>query len=226
MNDAATKGAALVLLGAGGHARSLLGLLTARGLCAAGCIAPTAPAEVWPKDCPWLGDDAALDALDSDRVALVNGVGSVGSTALRRKVFDAARARGFTFPAVVHPSVIRAEDVTLADGAQVLAGAILQAGVTVGENALLNTGCIVDHECQIGAHAHLAPGVTLSGGVTIGSSVHVGTSAVVIQGICIGNGAIVGAGAVVTKDVAPGVTVVGNPARPLDRALQKRVISR
>lgn len=222
MNDAATAGATLVLLGAGGHARSLLGLLAARGLRAAGCIAPAAPAEGWPGDCPWLGDDTALEALDSGSVALVNGVGSVGSTALRRKVFDAARARGFAFPPVTHPSAIRAEDVTLADGAQVLAGAILQAGVTVGENALLNTGCIVDHECRIGAHAHLAPGVTLSGGVTIGRGVHVGTAAVVIQGICIGDGALVGAGAVVTKDVAPGVTVVGNPARPLDRGLDKR----
>lgn len=221
MNDAAAEGTALVFLGAGAHARSLLGLLAARGLRAAGCIAPDAPAEGWPGDCTWLGGDAALDGLDCGRVALVNGVGSVGSTALRRKVFDAARARGFAFPSLWHPSVIRAEDVKLDDGAQVLAGAILQAGVTVGENALLNTGCIVDHECKIGAHAHLAPGVTLSGGVTMGCGVHIGTAAVVIQGIRIGDGAIVGAGAVVTKDVAPGVTVVGNPARPLARRLRE-----
>ncbi len=221
MSLPATEGAALVLLGAGGHARSLLGLLAARGLRAMGCIAPAAPGAEWPGYCPWLGDDTALDGLDPARVALVNGLGSVGSTALRRKVFDAARARGFGFPPVLHPSVIRAEDVTLSDGVQVLAGAILQAGVTVAENALLNTGCIVDHECRIGAHVHLAPGVTLSGGVTLGCGVHVGTAAVVIQGIRIGDGAIVGAGAVVTKDVAPGVTVVGNPARPLARRLHE-----
>lgn len=215
MSLPATEGAALVLLGAGGHARSLLGLLAARGLRATGCIAPTAPSGDWPEGCSWLGDDAVLEALDSSKVALVNGLGSTGSTALRRKVFDAARARGFAFPPVVHPSVIQAVDVILDDGAQVLAGAILQAGVKVGENALLNTGCIVDHDCAIGAHAHLAPGVTLSGGVHIGSGVHVGTGAVVIQGVSIGDGAIVGAGAVVLRDVAPGVTVVGNPARML-----------
>ena len=206
-----------VILGAGGHARSLLGLLAACRLRLGGCIAPAPPGAGWPGDCSWLGDDAALDDLDVARVALLNGIGSVGSTALRRQVFDTARARGFAFPTLVHPSAIVAEDVALSGSAQVLAGAILQAGVTVAENVLLNTGCIVDHECRIGAHAHLAPGVTLSGGVTIGSGVHVGTAAVVLQGVRIGDGAIVGAGAVVTRDVAPGATVVGNPARVLEK---------
>ncbi|UWR35818.1 acetyltransferase (plasmid) [Sulfitobacter sp. W027] len=210
-----------MLLGAGGHARSLLGLLAARGQYVKGCIAPVVPGPGWPRNCPWLGDDTSLGRLDPSQMALVNGLGSVGSTALRRKVFDEARARGYAFPPVLHPSAIWGDDVTLAEGAQVLAGAILQAGVTVEENALLNTGCIVDHECRIGAHAHLAPGVILSGGVTIGSGVHVGTAAVVIQGIRIGEGAIVGAGAVVTKDVAPRVMVVGNPAHPIDRRLQE-----
>ncbi len=44
-----------------------------------------------------------------------------------------------------------------------------------------------------------------------------GTGAVILPGVTIGAGAIVGAGAVVTRDVPDGVTVVGNPARPIDR---------
>ncbi len=43
----------------------------------------------------------------------------------------------------------------------------------------------------------------------------IGSGATILCGVRIGRGAMVGAGAVVTKDVAPGVTVVGNPARPL-----------
>ena len=51
--------------------------------------------------------------------------------------------------------------------------------------------------------------------VTIGSDVWIGGGAIVLPGITVGDGAIIGAGAVVSRDVPPGVTVAGNPARPV-----------
>ena len=51
----------------------------------------------------------------------------------------------------------------------------------------------------------------------VGHRASIGTSATILCGITIGDGAIVGAGSVVTKDVPPGATVAGNPARLLTR---------
>ena len=45
----------------------------------------------------------------------------------------------------------------------------------------------------------------------------IGSGATILCGVTIGELAVVGAGAVVTKDVAPGATVVGNPARQVDK---------
>ena len=52
--------------------------------------------------------------------------------------------------------------------------------------------------------------------VVIGDDVWIGWNATVLKGVTIGDGAVVAAGALVLRDVAPGVTVAGNPARAVD----------
>lgn len=45
----------------------------------------------------------------------------------------------------------------------------------------------------------------------------IGANATILPGLEIGAGAMVGAGAVVTRNVAPNVTVVGNPAKEINK---------
>ena len=47
----------------------------------------------------------------------------------------------------------------------------------------------------------------------VGRRATIGSGAIVLGGVTIGEGALIGAGAVVTRDVEPGATVIGNPAR-------------
>jgi maltose O-acetyltransferase len=50
--------------------------------------------------------------------------------------------------------------------------------------------------------------------IAIGRNVWIGAGALLLPGVTIGDDAVIGAGSVVTRDVAPGATVFGNPARP------------
>lgn len=200
-----------VLIGGGGHAQVVAGMLAALGRPVRGFVAPTCKTQL--TGIAWLGGDAVLDDIAPGSADMALGIGSAGDAGLRRGLFEALAAKGHALPALAHPSAHVAEGVRLAPGAQVMLGACLQAGAALAENAIVNTGAIVDHDCRIGAHAHVAPGAVLCGGVEVGAGAHVGAGARVIQGIAIGAGAIVGAGAVVLADVAAGATVVGVPAR-------------
>lgn len=205
----------IVIIGAGGHARVLVDALRAGGRDVAGfCSKDGDTASGNMTAVPHIGDDATLLTLDPKTVTLINGVGTTGNAAARRGVFEKFQKAGFSFVTIIHPSAIVAVDCLIAEGAQIMAGAILQPGTRIGPNAIVNTGARVDHDCDIGAHAHVAPGACLAGSVTVGPAAHVGAGAVVIQGKSIGAAAIVGAGAVVISDITKDITVVGAPARP------------
>lgn len=194
---------ALLVLGGGGHARVLIETMRANGCSIMGIVDPAlAPTAHGPGGAPVLGGDEVLDTLKPDEVLLVNGVGSVASMAGRDGIFRRGRERGFRFASVVHPSAIISPSARLADGVQLMAGAIVQCEAVIGANCIVNTGASIDHDCRIGESVHIAPGATLSGAVTVGDRTHIGTGAVVIQGISIGCDCLVGAGAVVHRDVA------------------------
>lgn len=85
--------------------------------------------------------------------------------------------------------------------------------VWVGDFANIHSGTIVGHDVRIGRYAQIGAMVFIGGGAQIGDYAIVHPHATVTPHVKIGEGATVGAGAVVVKDVPPGVTVFGNPAR-------------
>ena len=206
-----------LIIGAGGHAKVVLDLLLASGCTVVGML------DVDPQSLgrqilghPVLAEDITLAAHLPGTVLLANGVGGIGHTEQRRRVFERMVTQGYVFPALIHPTAIIARDVMVEDSAQVMAGAVIQTGAHIGHNSIVNTRAIIDHDCQIGGNCHIAPGATLSGSVRLGDGAHVGTGACVIQGIHIGAHACVGAGAVVIRDVASHSVVTGVPAHRRD----------
>jgi UDP-perosamine 4-acetyltransferase len=214
----------LILIGAGGHARVVVEILRrARQSLVAAVDADQRLHGKTIDGIPIIGGDAEVLARRPDSVLLINAIGNrsvaVGTSGLgvRRRLFSDYVARGYRFGSVISPDALIASTVRLGDGCHIVTGAILQPGAEIGANTIINTGAQIDHDCVIGDHGHVAPGVVLCGGVRVGAEVHIGAGAVVVQETIIGDGATIGAGAVVTADVAPGATVLGVPARPVER---------
>ncbi|WP_310467827.1 acetyltransferase [Sphingomonas sp.] len=114
------------------------------------------------------------------------------------------------------------DEVTFGPGALLSPFVTLTSNISIGRCFHANLYCYVEHDCVIGDYVTFAPGVQCNGNVHIGDHAYIGTGAMLRQGtpdkpLVIGAGAVVGMGAVVTRDVAPGVTVIGNPARPMEK---------
>ena len=205
---------AIIVIGAGGHAKVLLDTLLRSGRKIIGATdADATKHRSRILGIEVLGDDSVISGFAPRDLELVNGVGSVRAPRLRRGVYEAFSERGYTFTSVVHPSAVLGADVSFGEGVQIMAAAVIQAGSRIGTNSIVNTGAIVDHDCRIGAHVHVAPGAVLSGGVEVGEETLLGAGSTVRQGIRIGRQVIVGAGAVVVRAREDGVTAIGVPAR-------------
>jgi sugar O-acyltransferase (sialic acid O-acetyltransferase NeuD family) len=203
---------AIVILGAGGHARVVgeaIGAERVAGHLSPGNDGSTPDALLGPR----LGSDDTARELAATGYAVAIGVGFVGRDGAERRAGIISALNDIELVTVRHVDASISGSAQIGAGSFIGPGAIVGAGATIGRAAIVNTGAIIDHDCVLGANVHVAPGATLSGDVTVGDNTLIGVGARVIQGVRIGAGVVVGAGAVVIDDLADGVTAVGVPAR-------------
>ena len=210
----------LVILGVSGNAYDILDIVEAINADAArwevvGFLDDARAAETAHLGVPILGP--LRQAPRWVGCAFVNAIGSDGSFRRRPEIVAATGLGPEHFATLVHPAASVSPRARLGRGVYASYGASVAGGVTVGDHVALGPGAIIGHDTVVGDHTVVAPGAVVSGFVHVEGPSYIGARAVIRQRQRVGAGALVGMGAVVVRDVAPGTTVVGNPARPLRR---------
>ena len=150
----------LAIFGAGGHAREVIALV--RDLNAAGRVWSLAAGRTHHPNgrsptlsgCRALGESTGRSGHPACHVVV-----AVGNPASRREIVQRIRAAVTNpFATLIHPRAWIAERVSLGEGAQVFAGALINADARIGAHVILNIGCRVSHDAAIAEHATLGPG--------------------------------------------------------------------
>lgn len=143
---------------------------------------------------------------------------AIANSGVREKLAVRCAADGVAFFEVKAANVVVMDEVQIDPGAVLCPFVTLTSNIRIGRQFHANIYSYIAHDCVIGDFVTFAPGVHCNGNVVVEDHAYIGTGAILRQGkpgepLLIGRGAVVGMGAVVTKNVAPGTTVVGNPAR-------------
>lgn len=203
------------MVGAGGHARVCVEALHDAGHEVVGCVSRDGSA-VPGLPCPVVGTDADLAAAAA-AVGATHAFVAIGDNAARSAAAVRCHQAGLPLVNAISRFAMVSPSATVGVGVAIFAGAVLNAHASVEDGVIVNTRASVDHDGTVGAFAHVSVGVSLAGGVSIGERALVGIGSVVLPGCTIGPDAVVGGGAVVVRAVAAGTTVVGVPARTVER---------
>jgi len=205
----------ILIIGAGGHARSALNLLQRHGgYTPIGFVDSVNGPGTRVYGLEVLGAEEDLSCI-CQHYSLNHLLVAVGDNFSREVITSRIRKKlpNINFPNLVDPSAVVSSDAKLESGVLVFAQAHVGAGCTLGQGSIVNTRSSLDHDCSLDAYASLAPGAITGGHVHIGARSFIGLGALVIQKVRIGNDTVVGAGSLVLRDFPDCIVSYGSPAK-------------
>ena len=183
----------LLIVGAGGHGRSVAEAVLAAGFYeVAGFVDDAVPGLAQVRGYPVLGTTQDVSAYRTQAdVAIV----AVGNNALREALCHRLISAGFELATVVHPRAIVSPSAAIGCGSAIMAGVVVGTEARLGCGVIVNCGAVVDHDAQVNDYGHLGVNACMSGGSTLGRSVWMQAGSAVGYGVKVADKVVLPAGA-------------------------------
>lgn len=190
----------LVIMGFGGHARSVADIALACGYGDLIFVEPSA----------FLGENfmghRVVRSLDELGSSWSEAFAASGDGKLRGEQCEAIASAGLSLVSLVSPLASIGAGSKISDGCFVGHHAHIGPMACIGVGCIINTGTIVEHEAVVGDFSHVSVNAVIAGRSRIGKLVMIGAGATVLDGVNVVDGVTIGGGGLVHRSIdVPGV---------------------
>jgi sugar O-acyltransferase (sialic acid O-acetyltransferase NeuD family) len=192
----------LIVIGDGGHARSIVDVALSTGefeiLAVVG--RDEANKKAWQQSgIDWVNVAEIQKYANSSALGIV-GLGQIKDPEPRKKAYELLENLGFELATLVSPKAYVSKTSIIGQGTAVMHGAVVNAHAQIGVNAIINSMALVEHDSSVGNHSHISTGAIVNGQSRVGDKSFIGSGAVLKQGISVGSSCIVPMGSLVVSD--------------------------
>lgn len=186
----------IILVGAGGHAKSVLEIIKKDNLFNVECIFTLLNKEqnnfIGIKKIQY--NKTNLEKILSKVKYAHISFGQITNRKNRENEFIKLKKIGYKFPKIISRNTNISSDAKVGNGSIIMKGCIINSGVKIGENCIINSGSIIEHDVQIGDNCHIAPGAIINGSVIIGKNSFIGSGSILKQSIKLKKNSFIQAG--------------------------------
>jgi sugar O-acyltransferase (sialic acid O-acetyltransferase NeuD family) len=193
----------LILIGAGGHARSCIDVIEQQGqFQIAGMIGMPDEVHTQHLGYTFIGTDRNLPELAKIYQYSLITIGQIQTAEHRIRLYQQATQLGFQLPVIISPTCHVSRHATIGEGSIIMHGAIVNTGARIGKNCIINTHALIEHDAIVNDHCHISTGAIINGDVTVGTGSFIGSGSVIKEGVVIGKGCLVGIGLTVRHNLS------------------------
>ena len=185
----------LLLIGCGGHARSLIDVVKTSGRWDVfGLVGLREQVGKKVLGYSVIGCDQDLPSLRKQCANALLAVGQIGLSPQRKRLAQELEQLEFSLPVVISGCAHVSHYAEVGSGTTIGHGAIVNSAAKIGDYCILNSNALIEHDVVIGDFCHISTGALVNGGTTIGKSSFVGSGAVIREGLDLPPQTVIGAG--------------------------------
>jgi len=168
----------LLLIGGGGHCRSVIDVIEQQGAYSiVGIVDRKENIGQCVLNHSIIACDDELPSLVKTYSNALVTVGHIYDNQNRVALFDKLIRLGFTLPTIVSPLAYVSPYSNIGAGTVVMHRALVNVGASIGNNCILNTNSLVEHDAKVGDHTHISTFACVNGGTVVHPNTFLGSHA-------------------------------------------------